>query len=299
MKNGLIAVGVLAAAGFAGSAMAQGTISNVFGTYQLGLNVHGNVYNPNDGVGMRRMTDGYDPISPGTPTESWGAGIVGGETGYADPFFQGTSNLTNLYSNIGPLSAQIGSQVGSSLKVEQDITFADFNVARFRTTITNISGSTATIRYKRLVDWDILPSIFSEYSRPDAPAGNVIQTSYHPFGGEDRNALVDFVSQGPGLFGAGDLGGGLLVEFANVPAGGVINFDIFHAISYENESELQLRNQVYFQGATVVVTGISNPPGALPEYTAALGFATEFIPTPGAAAILGLGGLVAARRRRA
>lgn len=293
----LSGLALVAAAGSA--AFGQGTITDTGTNYSVGININGNLYNPSDGVGFRRLSDGYDPISPGTPTESWGAAIVGGDSGYADPMFAGTVNVGNISAVFGANTAQTSSMVGTTLRVDHDFSFANANVIRIRTKLTNLSANTETLRYKRLCDWDILPSIFSEFARVDPLASNVVDSSYHPFGAEARDAITPMVAPGPGLFGAGDLGGGLTVQFAGVPSGGFVEFDIFHAISNLGQVEAGLRGQLLVLGAEFIVTGISNPPGTVPEYTAAIGYATVLIPTPGALALLGLGGMVAARRRRA
>ena len=61
------------------------TITNSTGTFSVGIGPNGELFDDSTGVGIRRISDGYDPLAPGTPRDSWGVySVSGAGSAYAD-----------------------------------------------------------------------------------------------------------------------------------------------------------------------------------------------------------------------
>ncbi|QYK49771.1 MAG: hypothetical protein KF838_07930 [Phycisphaeraceae bacterium] len=311
MKKILASASVLVA--LAGIASADGIIVSPAGNFAVGINAGGSIftqnsYNTSIGtlgyVGFQRVNDSYDPINPGTPTEGW-AMALNGINARGDDYFLGSSGISLISESYLPSSAVIVHDInGGQARKTQRYSFLQNNVIGIQVTVTNTSGGAInSALYNREVDWDILPSFFSEFARTDALGGDVVDSSY--FGFEDRDATTPFVSfggVGGGLYGLGDLGAGMTIDLINLNGGAIadgasVTFYVFHAISQFNQSEAALRNQLIGQGATWIATGISSSgPGPF-AYHAAMGYSRNLIPAPGALALLGVAGLAARRRR--
>ena len=83
MKFGLFLASAVAVAAFASQASAQ-VISDSSGQYSVGIGAIGELYDVASGTGFVRVIDGYDPLQPGTPRDSWsiasGLGVAYAET---------------------------------------------------------------------------------------------------------------------------------------------------------------------------------------------------------------------------
>lgn len=230
---------------------AAGVITSPNGAYEVGINDLGNLYDPNTGIGFRRVADGYDPIAPGTPREAYGI-AAGNVSGYADSQFFGNSNLTLVATNFAANSAKIDTVLddgnGALLLLEQIYSFvgAAQNVLRIDSIITNISGAAIDrVLYSRNVDWDIDPTPFNEVITVDPLGGEVVDSSY--FGFENPDPLAPFFFSGGaagGVFGPGDLGGGMLIDFGPFTALDSRSFSVFQAINQLGQTEAQLRAQL-------------------------------------------------------
>lgn len=320
MKKFLVTAAVLSA--IAGASTADNIITNPTGIFAVGINSGGSIFTPNSYatragamgyVGFQRVADQYDPINPGTPTEGWafyGDNGGGSVNARGDDYFLGSSNISLInesYSGgVGAaIAADISHDMGAGFaSIRQEYSFFQANVIGIKVTVTNTSGAAlTTARFNREVDWDILPSFFSEYARIDPLGGDVVDSSY--FGFEDRDASTPFGlpgGAGGGLFGLGDLGAGMTIDLVNVNGGAIadgasVSFYVFHAISQLAQSENALRSQLIAQGATWIATGISSSGPGPGAYHAAMGYSRNLIPAPGALALLGVAGLVARRRR--
>lgn len=315
MKKILGTAAVLAA--FAGVATADGIIVDPGNAYAVGINSGGSLftdgtYNTRVGslsyVGFERLGDGYDPIDPGTPTEGWAMALDNGGgwvNGRGDNYFLGSSNISLISETYNPSSATTVHNFGGGMaRVRSEFSFFTSQVIGIKMTVTNTSGAAINAaRYNREVDWDILPSFFSEYARTDALGGDVVDSSYYGF--EDRDASTPFTNFGGvagGFYGLGDLGGGMTIDLVALNGGAIadgasVEFYVFHAISTLAQSENALRNQLYGLGAEWVVTGVSSSGTGPDAYHAAMGYSRDLIPAPGALALLGVAGLVSRRRR--
>jgi len=282
-----------------------GIITSPGGSFQVGIDSLGNLYDPIGGIGFRRVSDGYDPIQPRIPREAWGV-AAGTKSGYVDPEYVGTLNiLPNGSPVFGPNSAFISTYLnagsGNLLQIDQNYRFAAENVLRITHTIWNVSGSAQHVQYSRNVDWDIYPTEFFETITVPAWPAEIKDASFCGF--ENPDPLSPFLySSGPGggSFGPSDLGGGLLVDFGTLNSGASVTFDIWHAINMTTgQTEDELRAQVAALGGDFLISGASgNVTG--PKNSAVLGYTPPAIPEASTLTLLGLGlvGLVGVSRRR-
>ncbi|MFO0851935.1 MAG: hypothetical protein U0871_25720 [Gemmataceae bacterium] len=293
-----LAVGLmtLTVTGLTAAVSPAGVITSGTG-YQVGITTYGNLYD--SGIGFRR-TDGYDPISPGTPREGYGV-RTSTASGYADPQAYGTS-LTPGSAVFGSGTASVTTFLGSQLQIDQSFGFVAGNVLKIDVTLTNVSGGTLTgIDFRRAVDFD--PSAqfgggFSETSTANARPAELTGSSYNGF--EFPDPTTPFGSPFPaagGTFGPGDLGGAYDVGVGSLAAGGTYQFSVFYGINDAGQSESALRSQLAGLGATYTISALGTTGGN----SAALGFAAAPVPAP-AGLLLGLLatpalGLIARRRR--
>jgi hypothetical protein len=179
----LIALFVLAAAiawsvSPARAQAAEAIIDN--GTVQLGVNDIGDLNvgggTPSSGtgttsVGLRYIPTGAEATAPGCLCEGWGAAdATSGVSGYANVSV-GTSPNLSLVSFTSTASTAVSvvdildSSSNPVLRVTQDYHPATgtSNLYEVAVTIENRSASTVDARYRRVMDWDVEPTAFSEF----------------------------------------------------------------------------------------------------------------------------------------
>ncbi len=279
-----------------------GTITSPLGNFTVGIGPNGELFDYPSYYGFIRMGDSYDPISPGTPRDSWGA-MIGGVHGYADQASWGTSGVANLVTTYGPNSAFLSDSVGGALQVDQSFSFLAENVLGIRTTVTNTSGAPGSVLFQRNVDWDISPTGFNEYISVPALGGNVINSSYNGFEYPDPTVAFGYGGgAGGGLFGPSDLGGGILLDLGLMPAGGSSTFTFYYAISDFGQNPSGLYGQLTGLGSAFTIVGFSSDgdfDSATNSAALGVGFGTT-VPEPGTLLLLGfgLGALGFARWRR-
>lgn len=306
-------------------------------TIALGVNPQGhlnaapNVTTNASATGVAfRFPDGSlrDATAPGCLCEGWGVsgnGIVG----RASIANGGISNLTvdsfvttpttavstvHLTSLPGLTVVQsYAPSVGAPSALFQDIV-----------TITNTTGAAITdVRYRRVMDWDIPPTEFSEL----VTHGGVVAALGVPSFGNPKlidacddgfevpNPLVACSSIVAGTFntnftdsGPADHGSSFTFGFGDIPAGGSVTFSIFYGAAASESSALAALAAV---GAEVFSLGQCNGPGdsdacAFGQNTYIFGFkgvggeVVGRVPEPTTLSLLGLGlfALGALRRRR-
>lgn len=156
------------------SLLATGAIiSN--GTVQLGVNQEGHLNVPGGTpssqtgtttVGIRYVPTNADSVSPGCECEGWGAAdATSGTTGYANVSADGVVGLTLLSFTSTATTAASTVQIGTRLKVTHDFRPTPLTPRLYEVTVTveNISASDVDLRYRRVMDWDIEPTAFSEF----------------------------------------------------------------------------------------------------------------------------------------
>jgi hypothetical protein len=286
--------------GFAAANASAIVITDSTGAFTVGLALHGELH---DGIrGMRRNADGFDPINPGTPRDSWGVS-VGTTAGWANHTNFGVVNIVaNGAPVVGPNTASISSFLnpgsGNLLQIDQNYSFVAPNVLSINTKLTNVSAATQAVKFSRNTDWDIAPTLFNEIITVNPLVGPVSNASFSGF--ENPNPLVPYHSSsgpGGGTFGTGDLGAAYQLSFT-LGSGGTTAFTSFYALNTIGQTEAGLRTQLAGLGATFIATGRNSGP---PVNFAALAFGpATALPIPGTLSLLGIGlvGLVASSWRR-
>ena len=162
----------------ASSAQAQATITDPTSSFSVGIGVNGELYDASNGVGFRRLSDGYDPLAPGSPRDSLGVGTAGGSA-YGDQADFGAVNLTGTTQSFGANSGTSVTTTSVGVTVGQSYKFLQANVVKVTDTITNTSGGALTgVMFQRDIDWDVSPTAFNENSFGGAITGNVNGSSY-------------------------------------------------------------------------------------------------------------------------
>ncbi len=249
----LVAVAALVLASV-GGAEAGAVISN--GTVRLGVNDHGQLNL--DGVGLQHVTTGNESTFDGCPCEGWGVAIrptssnpAANRAGWANQNEGGAFNLSLVSFNSTASTAvsivNVTNAAGAPiLRVTHDYhPGASPNLYEVVVTVGNLTGAAipaGDLVYRRLMDWDIEPTQFSEFvSIQGVPAllgiangTNIAATSNNGFasgnilandGGGLGNCVDDanFVNCGPA-----DHGALFDFEFAALAAGDGISFTTYY-----------------------------------------------------------------------
>lgn len=214
-------------------------ISN--GTIQLGVNseAHLNVPGgtPSSGTGTEFVGLRYEPTNaeataPGCLCEGWGVkdAVSGNWAGGNEDDGGSVGSVPLLVESFVSTASTANSvvKVGNLFRVTHNyIPSASDNLYQVDVTIQNISGSPVDARYRRVMDWDIEPTAFTEYVTlvtGGAPAvghtsNNGFATS-EPFDGDTGIGFTgEFTNAGPTDHGAlfdfnfGGLAPGAAVSF--------------------------------------------------------------------------------------
>jgi len=308
LSRRLISIAVAAVA-FVGTlftvsgAQAQSTITDPTGSFSVGIGANGELYDATTGVGFLRTSDGYDPLAPGTPRDSWGVETSAGSA-FADDFQYGDLNLVGTTQTIGASSATSVTTTSVGVTVSQSYNFVQPNVLAVTETITNVSGGTLTdVVFQRDVDWDVTPTEFDENSFAEPITGNVNDSSY--FGFEYPDPSFPYGNScAAGCNNIGDNGGGINVTLGTLAAGASDTITFLYGISATGEDVNGLIGEVFADGAYYFVGTQSSENGfypALGANSAIIAVASSTIPEPStwAMMVIGFAGLGFAGYRRA
>ncbi|MEO8130274.1 MAG: PEP-CTERM sorting domain-containing protein [Bryobacteraceae bacterium] len=237
-------------------------ISDGTNSFVVGISNFGALYDGNTGTGIRRVSDGYDPLQPGTPRDSWGIS-ASGFGGYSDPQFYGDLNLILngspvFGSNSAFISTFLNDGSNNLLQVDQTYTFGASNILQIATVVTNVSGSAQAVLFQRNVDWDP-PLTFSNFTRSDPFGGFVVDASYYGF--EDPDPTSPYAASSGasgGTFGSGDLGAGIKLDLGLLADGGSSMFTFLYGINQEGQSPSDLYSQAAGLGATFLIASYSD-----------------------------------------
>lgn len=270
--------------------VASGTITN--GSSTVGLDSLGTLYT--DGTGFSRNSDGYDPIEPGTPRDSWSL-FYGGTASYADPYYFGSAGIGTINFSQTANSALSTVGLSGAFNLTQNFSFVDANVLRLDVSVQNLSGVAQSFKYRRNVDFDILPNPTAEYTNvPGVKPSYVSETSYYGFEGP----YDPFGYNDPSTHGAADLGAGITADFGTIGVGGTSSYSFYYAISKVGQSADELRSQMAGLGAEYSIVSW----GQDGSNSAALGIgprgSVSSVPGPSALAAFGIGLARVSRRRR-
>lgn len=134
---------------------------------------------PTTHVGLRYLATGSDATAPGCLCEGWGAAdALTGVTGYANEDWGGAHNLeveSFTRSASTAVSTVLIRNVSGTpwMRVTHDYhpSPATPNLYEVTVTVQNLSGQAIDLRYRRVMDWDIAPNTFHEYSTIQGTAG--------------------------------------------------------------------------------------------------------------------------------
>ncbi|XXY47545.1 DNRLRE domain-containing protein [Sorangium sp. So ce269] len=193
------------------------------GNVQLGVNCQGhlNAPYPEDPLGLGFMGLRYVPttnpsIEPGVQAEGWGvADAASGVAGYANVSQDfGAVNMTIVSFSSTASTAVSTVRVGSTFVVTHDYhpSAATPWLYEVVVTIENISPAPVDLRYRRVMDWDIAPTVFSEYVTIDhGTASELFRTDTNGFNSANP---FSFSSYQPGpVTDAGPADHGALFDF--------------------------------------------------------------------------------------
>jgi hypothetical protein len=219
-------------------ASAQAVITS--GPVSLGVQQLGNLGVSGIGVTLAGVGDG---ITPGCLCEGWGVG-ADGIAGYANTS-AGTANLTldAFVSTAASATSSVHLTSLPTLSVTQTyapsvgaptVLFEDI------VTITNTGAAIADLRYRRVMDWDIPPTVFSEgVTVAGLPASAVIFVndngfdSANPYSGTNGDIAgcgtnVNFTDCGP----FADHGAHFDLAFGALASGATKTFSVFYGATY-------------------------------------------------------------------
>jgi hypothetical protein len=283
---------------------AQTTITDPSTSFSVGVGPNGELYDNANGVGFRRLSDGYDPLAPGSPRDSWGVETAFGSA-YGDYQDFGTQNLTGTTQSFGASSGTSVSTTSVGVTVGQSYKFLQPNILKVTETITNTSSSTLTgVVFQRDIDWDVAPTEFDENSFGGAIKGNVNDSSYYGFENPDPSVAYGS-SCSLGCNQVGDLGGGINVTLGTLAAGASVTQIYLYGISELGESVNGLIAEANADGAYYWVATQSSENGLYPNLGAnsAIIAVASGVPEPSTWAMMALGviglGFAARRGRKA
>jgi hypothetical protein len=270
---------------------------------QVGIATDGNLYDTGAVVGIKRISDGYDPIRPGVPRESWGIS-AGSIVGFADPsqfpVFHLSTTSRAFTSSGGQITTFLQYSAANLLQIVQKYSFVPGagNILKILTTVTNVSAVNQAVVFNRNVDWDIVPnldinSVIPAYSSP-------IQASFSGFEAPSPLAAYTHLAPATGGTVTGDFGAGMRIDLGTLLPGQSMTFDVFHGISLVGQTRSSLASQMVTAGANVFV---ASGDGTDHVNSAAMGFGFEpaVVPLPGSVwmggVLLGLIGIVRLVRR--
>jgi hypothetical protein len=117
------------------------------------------LYDTGSSTGFARNSDGYDPLSAGTPRDSWGLSVNGAPGVYADQFLYGNNGVTSS-STYTANSATVTSSTKVDYAVVQDYSFLAPNVMEISGMVTNDSGAAGSVVFQRDIAWEVPPTLF-------------------------------------------------------------------------------------------------------------------------------------------
>lgn len=293
-----VAIVAAASLAFAGAAGA-GVITSASG-YAVGIGENGELFDANAGVGFQRA-DGFDPIAPGVPRDSWGVSVAGLGGAYADGVFTGSTVLGTTFA-YGSDSAHAVTDTGLGLTVTQDYSFVgDGNILKIVTTVRNDGAGPVDALFQRLVDFDIDFGLGENVVGPFGVFPGVVDASY--FGFESANpADGPFqISCATGCNQTNDLGVGIRISLGSLASGATKRFAYYYGLNVAGQTLNDLVAQGHAAGASYLLGAQGPENGDYPSLgvnSAVMGVGSVPEPATWAMLILGFFGLGAALRRR-
>jgi type IV pilus assembly protein PilY1 len=275
------AIGVgLGALVAAGAAQADAIITN--GTIQMGVNDEGHLnvpYFPDPlgigSMGLRYVPTGAASTEPGCLCEGWGVGIRStGMSGYANES-SGTAGLTVVsFTSTGATAVSVVNATATGLQVTHNYhpALATPNLYEVTVSITNNTGhalAAGDIVYRRVMDWDIYPTPFSEFvTIGGVPAllgiangSNLAQSDNNGFNSSNPFSFSSFGLHNVNFVDAGPSDHGALFdfEFLGLAAGATLSFNTYYGAAGSEAAANAARAAV--GGMSIYSYGQANVPG--------------------------------------
>jgi hypothetical protein len=233
------------------------TITDSTGAFTVGIGHDGELFDYGSYTGFRRNADGYDPLEPGSPRDSWGSSTTLGAA-YADQAAYGDVGVSSTITSTSS-TATYTTTTTNGLSVTQHYAFLAPNILGVTATVTNTSGSATDVLWQRDVDWDVYPTEFDETSTgpPIAGAPKVIDSSYYGF--ENPNPATPYVySCAAGCTSTGDNGGGIKLDLGMLGAGDSTTFEYLYGITDSGQRPAALLAEADSLGAYYSILSYSS-----------------------------------------
>lgn len=163
------------------------------GTVQIGVNDAGDLNSPgttpsltgSTSIGLRYIPTGADALSPGCLCEGWGAQLISGGSSVAlgganraRGGILGDAQVTSFVSDGTTATSTV--VINGRLKVIQTyrISTASPNMYQDTITFTDLSGVGGTVKYRRVLDFDVEPTAFNEYMTVKVGTGDTGFVTY-------------------------------------------------------------------------------------------------------------------------
>ena len=235
------------------------------GTVRLGVNSTG-ALNVGPGVGVQFVPTGNDGTVGGTPYEGWGvadpgSGVSGGAIGPSGQDLTVTSFQTMATTATSVVT--IGDPNNPTFRVTHAFypSPSTPNLYVVKVTIKNLTDSTINqVLYRRVVDWDVEPTAFSELitiATGDAKA--VAGTSNEGFNNANPLSPLSGVSGDFEDLGPGDQGAAFDLAFGPLSSGGLLEFFLYYGAAASEAAAKAALGEV---GAEAYSFGQTNDGGA-------------------------------------
>jgi hypothetical protein len=173
-------------------------------------------------------------------------------------------------------------QVGSTFKVTHDFRpSSNANLYVITVTIQNISQSAVNIRYRRVVDWDVEPSAYTEYVSVNNGSSQALIydnndgfTTADPLGAQSSGYIASLKTGNFSNAGPADIGALLDFSFSSVSAGGQVIFTLYYGAAPTLSGAQAALSSVSVQGYSLAQPGTANGLSQGTPNTFALGFNT-------------------------
>ena len=218
------------------------------GTVKLGVNCKGELNV--DRIGLQFVPTGNDSTSPGCACEGWGAGdTTSTVSGWANQSSGNSTNLTQVSFVTTASTAVSVVDIGTTYRVTHDYhpSPSTPNAYEVSVSVKNISAAATHLRYRRVMDWDIEPTAFSEFvtlfkgSSPflDFTSNDGFATSNPLAGPSDIGQTGSFTDAGPD-----DHGALFDFDFGNLAAGATREFKTFYGAAGTETGAINALNAV-------------------------------------------------------
>ena len=247
-KSRLLRAAVLSAGLLAGQSVALAAEFIDNGVIQLGINDFGNLIS--EGIGLTYIPTSGEALAPGCSCEGWGLADFGVGTGFGRSQANGNDGIgtsTLTVSGVGTLGTSTGlSAISTTTITEGGNPFAQVihayspsanpNLYQVDVSITNLGGvPIADLRYRRVMDWDVPPTEFSEFVTLQGwPATALVASSDDGFENPNPNSdPLTSISTAPvndnfSDVGPNDHGAAFEFTFGALAAGATKTFRIFY-----------------------------------------------------------------------